>query len=57
MLIKMLWQSMMELGEENLVGKSDLLLRMIKQGRLGKKAGKGFYRYTEDGKRVPYVEE
>jgi 3-hydroxybutyryl-CoA dehydrogenase len=47
-------QSMMELGEEKLVGKSDLLLRMIEQGRLGKKVGKGFYRYTEDGKRVPY---
>ena len=50
-------QSMMELGEENLVGKSDLLLRMIEQGRLGKKVGKGFYRYTDDGKRVPYEEE
>jgi 3-hydroxybutyryl-CoA dehydrogenase len=49
-------QSMMELGEEKLVGKSDLLLRMIEQGRLGKKVGKGFYRYTEDGKRVPYDE-
>ena len=47
-------QSMMELGEKNLVGKSDLLLKMIEQGRLGKKVGKGFYRYTEDGKRVPY---
>jgi len=50
-------QSMMELGEKNLVGKSDLLLKMIEQGRLGKKAGKGFYRYTEDGTRVPYEEE
>jgi len=49
-------QSMMELGEKNLVGKSDLLLKMIEQGRLGKKVGKGFYRYTEDGKRVPYDE-
>ena len=49
-------QSMAELGEEHLVTKSDLLLRMIAQGRLGKKAGKGFYRYTADGKRVPYEE-
>ena len=49
-------QSMMELGEKNLVGKSDLLLKMIEQGRLGKKVGKGFYRYTEDGKRLPYDE-
>ena len=49
-------QSMAELGEENLVTKSDLLLKMIAQGRLGKKAGKGFYRYTKDGKRLPYGE-
>ena len=50
-------QSMAELGEENLVTKSDLLQKMIEQGRLGKKAGKGFYRYTKDGKRLPYGEE
>ena len=50
-------QSMAELGEENLVTKSDLLQKMIEQGRLGKKAGKGFYRYTKDGKRLPYREE
>jgi 3-hydroxybutyryl-CoA dehydrogenase len=50
-------QSMAELGEENLVTKSDLLQKMIKQGRLGKKAGKGFYRYTADGKRIPYEED
>lgn len=50
-------QSMAELGEENLVTKSDLLQKMIEQGRLGKKAGKGFYRYTKDGKRVPYGDE
>ena len=49
-------QSMAELGEEHLVTKSDLLLKMIAQGRLGKKAGKGFYRYTKDGKRIPYGE-
>jgi len=49
-------QSMAELGEENLVTKSDLLQKMIEQGRLGKKAGKGFYRYTKDGKRLPYGE-
>ena len=50
-------QSMAELGEENLVTKSDLLQKMIEQGRLGKKAGKGFYRYTKDGKRLPYGDE
>jgi 3-hydroxybutyryl-CoA dehydrogenase len=50
-------QSMADLGQENLVTKSDLLLKMIAQGRLGKKVGKGFYRYTKDGKRLPYGEE
>ena len=50
-------QSMADLGEENLVTKSDLLLKMIAQGRLGKKTGKGFYRYTKDGKRLPYGAE
>lgn len=50
-------QSMAELGEENLVTKSNLLQKMIEQGRLGKKVGKGFYRYTKDGKRLPYGEE
>jgi len=50
-------QSMRELGEENLVTRSDLLQKMIEQGRLGKKVGKGFYRYTEDGKKVPYEGE
>jgi 3-hydroxybutyryl-CoA dehydrogenase len=47
-------QSMADLGEEHLVTKSDLLQKMIAQGRLGKKAGKGFYRYTKDGKRIPF---
>lgn len=50
-------QSLAELGEEGLVTKSDLLMKMIAQGRLGRKAGKGFYRYTKDGKRLPYSEE
>lgn len=45
-------QSMAALGEEGLVTKSDLLLKMIDQGRLGKKVGKGFYNYTKDGKRI-----
>ena len=47
-------QSMADLGEKHLVTKSDLLQKMIVQGRLGKKAGKGFYRYTKEGKRIPY---
>lgn len=44
-------ESMLKLGEENLVSKSDLIPKMIREGRLGKKAGKGFYDYTADGKR------
>ncbi len=46
-------QSMQALGEAHLVAKSDLIQRMVAEGRLGKKAGKGFYRYTADGKRIP----
>ncbi len=45
---------MKALGEEHLVPGSDLVERMVREGRLGRKTGKGFYRYTEDGKRVPW---
>jgi 3-hydroxybutyryl-CoA dehydrogenase len=47
-------KSMQALGEENLVAKSDLILRMVEEGRLGRKVGKGFYRYTKDGKKIPW---
>jgi 3-hydroxybutyryl-CoA dehydrogenase len=47
-------QAMKALGEDQLVPRSDLVERMVKEGRLGRKAGKGFYRYTEDGKRMPW---
>ena len=40
------------LGEDYLVPRSDLLERMVKEGRPGKKAGKGFYLYSEGGKRL-----
>jgi 3-hydroxybutyryl-CoA dehydrogenase len=45
-------ESMLALGEDHLVAKSDLITKMVKEGRLGKKAGKGFYRYTKDGKKI-----
>ena len=45
-------ESLLALGEDHLVSKSDLIMKMVKDGRLGKKAGAGFYRYTKDGKKI-----
>ena len=45
-------KTMQALGEENLVARSDLILKMVEQGRLGKKVGHGFYRYGSDGKKI-----
>ena len=45
-------ESMLALGEEHLVAKSDLIVKMVREGRLGKKVGQGFYRYTKDGKKI-----
>ena len=45
-------ETMLALGEDHLVAKSDLIMKMVKDGRLGKKVGEGFYRYTEDGKKI-----
>lgn len=45
-------KTMQALGEDHLVAKSDLILKMVEQGRLGKKVGHGFYRYGQDGKKI-----
>ena len=50
-------ETMLALGEDHLVAKSDLIVKMVEDGRLGKKVGKGFYRYTDDGKKIPWDEE
>jgi 3-hydroxyacyl-CoA dehydrogenase len=49
-------ESLAKLGATHLVSSSDLIPNMIREGRLGKKVGKGFYRYTQDGKRKVYDE-
>ena len=43
---------MQALGEDHLVAKSDLIVRMVEEGRLGRKTGHGFYKYGKDGKKV-----
>jgi len=45
-------ETMLALGEEHLVAKSDLIVKMVAEGRLGKKVGEGFYRYTKEGKKI-----
>ena len=45
-------ESMHSLGADHLVTRCDFLQRMIQEGRLGKKTGEGFYRYTKDGKKI-----
>jgi 3-hydroxyacyl-CoA dehydrogenase len=47
-------RTMKALGQENLIARSDLVEQMVKEGRLGRKVGKGFYNYTPDGKRLPW---
>ena len=46
-------KTMQALGAEHLVAKSDLILRMVEAGHLGRKAGQGFYRYDKGGKKIP----
>jgi 3-hydroxybutyryl-CoA dehydrogenase len=45
-------QSLQTLGAEHLAHSSKLIERMVADGNLGRKAGKGFYRYAPDGKRL-----
>ena len=46
-------RSMKALGVEHLAFTSDLIERMVAEGRLGRKVGKGFYLYSPEGKRLP----
>ena len=47
-------QAMRALGAGHLAPSSNLIERMVAEGRLGRKAGKGFYRYSPEGKRLPW---
>jgi 3-hydroxybutyryl-CoA dehydrogenase len=47
-------QSMRDLGAGHLAPSSNLIERMVVEGRVGRKAGKGFYRYSPEGKRLPW---
>lgn len=46
-------QSMRALGAGHLAPSSNLIERMVAEGRLGRKTGRGFYRYSPEGKRLP----
>ena len=47
-------QTMRALGAGHLVSSSNLIERMVVEGRLGRKVGRGFYRYSPEGKRLPW---
>ena len=47
-------QTMKALGAEHLVTRSNLIERMVAEGRLGRKNRKGFYRYSSEGKRLSW---
>jgi 3-hydroxyacyl-CoA dehydrogenase len=47
-------KSMEALGEKHIMPPAKLIEQMLKEGRIGRKVGKGFYRYTADGKRLPW---
>lgn len=45
-------RSLKALGEDHLTPRSNLIERMVAEGRLGKKSGKGFYLYSPEGRRL-----
>jgi 3-hydroxyacyl-CoA dehydrogenase len=49
-------QTMRNLGVGHLAPSSNLIERMVAEGRLGRKVGKGFYKYSPEGKRLPWEE-
>ena len=49
--ILLIAKSLQALGEEDLGPNPELIARMVTNGRLGRKSGEGFYRYTSDGRR------
>jgi 3-hydroxybutyryl-CoA dehydrogenase len=42
------------LGAGEFAPTSEMMVKMLKSGRLGRKVGKGFYDYTQDGKQIPF---
>jgi 3-hydroxybutyryl-CoA dehydrogenase len=50
-------KTMRILGAGHLAPSSNLIERMVAEGRLGRKSGKGFYRYSSDGKRLPWEDK
>jgi 3-hydroxybutyryl-CoA dehydrogenase len=49
-------KALQRLGEEQFTPKSDLVSKMVEEGRLGRKVGRGFYRYDENGRKMPWKE-
>lgn len=47
-------QTMRSLGVGHLAPSSNLVERMVAEGRLGRKVGKGFYKYSPEGKRLSW---